>query len=81
MQTFIRHFLQMNVLATRKAVVVATACSAICVLSVAVLLPMMHFRSQELISSMLSQVELCKVCDINSTANTAFIQLINWTVR
>uniref|UniRef100_A0A0R3S3N9 Col_cuticle_N domain-containing protein n=1 Tax=Elaeophora elaphi TaxID=1147741 RepID=A0A0R3S3N9_9BILA len=50
----------MSILATRKAAVMATACSAICVLSVAMLLPMMHFRSQEVISSMLSQVELCE---------------------
>uniref|UniRef100_A0A915Q5K3 Nematode cuticle collagen N-terminal domain-containing protein n=1 Tax=Setaria digitata TaxID=48799 RepID=A0A915Q5K3_9BILA len=49
-----------NILATRKAVVIATTCSAISVLSTAVLLPLMHFHSQETISSMLSQVELCK---------------------
>ncbi|CAG9540147.1 unnamed protein product [Cercopithifilaria johnstoni] len=50
----------MSIFATRKATVIATACSAICFLSVAVLLPMMHFHSQEIISSMLSQIELCK---------------------
>ncbi|MCP9263992.1 Cuticle collagen sqt-1 [Dirofilaria immitis] len=50
----------MSILATRKAAVFATACSAICVLSVAILLPLMHFHSQEIIASMISQVELCK---------------------